>query len=195
MWPLIACCYSTSHQYPQDWPNKPVLWGMIIMLSCNHNQDPKFILNNKNIHDFFMWGPSWHNVSQLTAGVSSCCCSHYNDVIMGTMASEITSLTIDYSTAYSGADPRKHQSSASLAFVRGIHRGPVNSPHKWPVTRKMFPFDDVIMISHWTYVSDSNMHIQCHAVVICSFSSQNPHNKLAFEGRVWISLVNLTHLP
>ena len=40
---------------------------------------------------------------------------------------------------------RKHQSSASLAFVWGIHRGPVNSPHKWPVTRKMFPFDDVIM--------------------------------------------------
>ena len=39
----------------------------------------------------------------------------------------------------------KHQSSASLAFVRGIHRWPVNSPHKGPVTRKMFPFDDVIM--------------------------------------------------
>ena len=34
----------------------------------------------------------------------------------------------------------------SLAFVRGIHRGPVNSQHKRPVTRKMFPFDDVIMI-------------------------------------------------
>ena len=46
---------------------------------------------------------------------------------------------------YSGTDQRKHQSSASLAFVRGIHRSPVNSPHKWPVTRKMFPFDDVIM--------------------------------------------------
>ena len=44
-----------------------------------------------------------------------------------------------------GADQRKHQSSAPLAFVRGIHRGPVNSPHKWPVTLKMFPFDDVIM--------------------------------------------------
>ena len=43
------------------------------------------------------------------------------------------------------ADQRKHQSSASLAFVWGIHRGPVNSPHKWPVTRKMFPFDGVIM--------------------------------------------------
>ena len=41
--------------------------------------------------------------------------------------------------------PKKHQSSASLAFLWGIQRRPVNSPHKWPVTRKMFPFDDVIM--------------------------------------------------
>ena len=47
--------------------------------------------------------------------------THYNDVIMGTMTSQITSLTIAYSTVYSGADQRKHQSSASLAFVRGIH--------------------------------------------------------------------------
>ena len=61
------------------------------------------------------------------------------------IASQITSLTNVYSTVYSGADQRKHQSSASLAFVRGIHRGPVNSLHKWPVTRKMFPFDDIIM--------------------------------------------------
>ena len=53
---------------------------------------------------------------------------HYNDVIMSAMASQITSLTIVYSTVYSGADQWKHQSSASLAFVRGIHR--VNSPHK-----------------------------------------------------------------
>ena len=70
---------------------------------------------------------------------------HYDDVIMSAIASQITSLTIVYSIVYSDADQRKHQSSASLAFVRGIHRGPVNSPHKWPVTRKMFPFDDVIM--------------------------------------------------
>ena len=70
---------------------------------------------------------------------------HYNDVMMGSMASQITSLTIVYSVAYSGADQRKHQSSVSVAFVRGLLRGPVNSPHKWPVTRKMFPFDDVIM--------------------------------------------------
>ena len=71
---------------------------------------------------------------------------HYTDVIMDTIASQITSLTIVYSTVYSDADQRKYQSSASLAFVQGIHRRPVNSPHKWPVTRKMFPFDDVIMI-------------------------------------------------
>ena len=70
---------------------------------------------------------------------------HYSDVIMSAMASQITSLTIVYSTAYSGADQRKHQSSASLAFVRGIHRWPVNSPHKGPVMREMFSFDDVIM--------------------------------------------------
>ena len=70
---------------------------------------------------------------------------HYNNVIMGKMATQITNLTIVYSTVYSGADQRKHQSSASLTFVRGIHREPVNSPHKWPVTRKMLPFDDVIM--------------------------------------------------
>ena len=73
--------------------------------------------------------------------------SRYSGVIMGTMVSQIISLTIVHSTVHSGADQRKHQSSASLAFVRGIHRGPVNSSHKWPVTRKMFPFDDVIMLA------------------------------------------------
>ena len=70
---------------------------------------------------------------------------HCSDVIVGAMASQITSLTIVYSTVYTGSDQRKHRRSASLAFVRGIHRWPVNSPHKWPVTRKIFPFDDVII--------------------------------------------------
>ena len=76
-----------------------------------------------------------------------CIYLHYSDVIIGAMASQINSLTIVYSTVFSGADQRKHQSSASLAFVWGIHRWSVNSPHKWPVTRKMSPFDDVIMFS------------------------------------------------
>ena len=65
---------------------------------------------------------------------------HYNDVIMGAMASQITSLMIVYSSIYSGAGQRTHQSSGSRAFVGGMHRWPVNSTHKWPVTRKTFPF-------------------------------------------------------
>ena len=89
--------------------------------------------------------------SHFTSYVTSC--YHYDDVIMGAIASLIASLTI--ATVYSDADRRKHQSSASLAFVWGIHRGPGNSPHKWPVTRKMFPCDDVTMISNgviWNHV-------------------------------------------
>ena len=76
----------------------------------------------------------------------------YSDVIMGAMASQITSLTIVYSIVYSDANLRKHQSSASLAFMWGIHRWPANSPHKWPVTRKMFPFHDVIMDGCPSYI-------------------------------------------
>ena len=65
---------------------------------------------------------------------------------MSAMASQITSLTIVYSSVYSGEDKIKYQSPSSLALVREIHLWPVNSPHKGPVTRKMFPLDDVIMI-------------------------------------------------
>ena len=76
--------------------------------------------------------------------------SHYNDVRMSAVASQITSVSIVCSTAGSDADQRKHQSFASLAFVWGNHRWPVNSLHKRPVTQKMFPFDDVIM---WYQIS------------------------------------------
>ena len=64
---------------------------------------------------------------------------------------------------------KKHQSSASLAFVRGIHRLPVNSPHKWPVTRKMFPFDDVIMLLliGWGQVSTLCLRQQLSAIARC----------------------------
>ena len=81
---------------------------------------------------------------------------HYCDVIMSAMAYQIIFLTIVYSTVYLGADQRKQQSSASLAFVREIHRWPVNSPHKGPVARKMFPFGDVIM-----YFEDSKVPFRC----------------------------------
>ena len=65
------------------------------------------------------------------------------------MASQITILTIVYSTVYSGGDQTKYQGTASLALGRVIYQWPVNSPHKGPATRKMFPFDDVIMFSIW----------------------------------------------
>ena len=74
---------------------------------------------------------------------------------MSAIASQITSLAIVYTTVYPDAYQRKHQSSASLAFVRGIHPGPANPPHKWPVTRKMFPFDDIIMYYDMDYSFDN----------------------------------------
>ena len=88
--------------------------------------------------------------------------THYSDVIKGAMSSQITGVSIVYLTVYSGADQRKHQSSTPLAFVRGIHRWPVNSPHKGPVTRIMIPFDDAIM--HWIHVSLSQKE---DALVAC----------------------------
>ena len=87
----------------------------------------------------------WHTYATTCLNILTLPLQHYSDVIMSAMASEIVSITIVYSTVYSGSDQRKHQSYASLAFVWGIHWWPVNSPHKGPVTRKMFPIDDVIM--------------------------------------------------
>ena len=93
--------------------------------------DP-WLLNNRDIGCFNDGGngeklPGWWGI-------------YYSDVIMSAIAFQITSVWIVYSTVCSGADQRKHQCFTSLAFVRGIHRW-----HKGPVTRKMFPFDDVIM--------------------------------------------------
>ena len=100
--------------------------------------------------------------------------SHHIDVIMGAMATQITSLTIVYSTVYSGAHQRKHQSSASLAFVRGIHQGPVNSPHKEPVTRKIFPFDDVILSPHLRFSQSRIRALGLHHVACLCATSFSP---------------------
>ena len=105
--------------------------------------------------------------------------TQYNDVIMNTMASQITSLTIVYSTVYSGADQRKHQSFASLAFVRGIPRGPVNSPHKGPVTRKMFPFDDVVMTIWISAKLHSSTYVR--TVIYCH---NTMHNCIMFSWHI-----------
>ena len=98
---------------------------------------------------------------------------------MGAMASQITSLTIVYSTVYSGVDQRKHQRSASLLFVWGIHWLPVNSPHKWPVTRKLFPFDDVVM--------DRFLYVEC---VVFVWYVLLVTGIIRFE---WILLTRLCH--
>ena len=101
---------------------------------------------------------------------------------MGAMASQIISLTTVYSTVYSGADQRKHQSSASLAIVRGNHRWPVNSPRKWPVTRKMFPFDDVIMLAPMLAGQDI---ISCNTDLVIpkyfGFSNKRVNPSMAYE--------------
>ena len=123
---------------------------------------------NFRVHTFPIYTANANEFVQSCIGCSdaSTWLCHYNDVLMGAMASEITSLTIIYSTVYSGADQRKRQSSASLAFVRGIHRWPVNSPLKWPVTRKMFPFDDAIMMrlrrSHLHHPEEPRVPLTSH---------------------------------
>ena len=113
---------------------------------------------------------------------------------MNKVASQNTSLTIVYSIVYSDADQRKHQSFASLAFGWGIHRRPVNSPHKWPVTRKMFPFDDVIM-SWQTCVYDSHKH---HRIENCSIFIEYNINSISigvwrWDNKKFIVLIPVIH--
>ena len=72
---------------------------------------------------------------------------YYSDVIMGAMASQITSLTIVYSTVCSGADQRKTSKLRVTGLCEGNSSVTGEFPHKGPVTRKMFSFDDVIMES------------------------------------------------
>ena len=99
--------------------------------------------------------------AHVCLSIGNTCCQ-YNDVTIGAMASQITRLTIVYSAVYSSSDQRKHQSSASLAFVQGFHRGPVNSSHIWPETRKMFSFDDVIMVDNLFYRTYIYIYIHIH---------------------------------
>ena len=75
---------------------------------------------------------------------------HYSDVIISGVASQITGVSVAYSTVCSGVDQRNHRRSASRAFMRGIHRSSVNSPPKGPVARRMFQSDIVTMVvSHF----------------------------------------------
>ena len=82
--------------------------------------------------EFFSYRSQWWPVYAI----------HHSDVIISAMASPGA---IICSTICSGTDQRKHQSSTSQAFVRGIHWWPVDSPHKGPVMWKMLPSDDAMI--------------------------------------------------
>ena len=93
---------------------------------------------------------------------------HYSDATLSAMVSQITGVLIVCLAVCSGAH-KKHQSSASLAFLRRFHRWLVESPRKGPVTREMFPFDDVIMV--WDdfiwFHSQCLMAISAHSTNWC----------------------------
>ena len=122
---------------------------------------------------------------------------HYSDVIMSTMASRISGASIVCSTVCSGADQRKHQSSASLACVRGIHRWRLGSLHKGPVLRKMLPFDDVVM----RFLFDElkfDRRLQCHSdwqnSKVKSHACETFHDMIRFLMEYWTGHVNLAVL-
>ena len=124
----MACCLTApSHKMDQCWLNNAE--------SLRYSFVDNF---TGHAEDIYPWYEFKNDCFDITAASPS-------DVIMDAVASQITSLTIVYSAVYSGSDQRKHQSSTSLAFVRGIHQSSVNSTYKGPITRKMFPFDGVIM--------------------------------------------------
>ena len=120
-----------------------------------------YVTSNKSYHRAknSLWVAVWHSIFYSAPAITLEWRNH------GHMASQITSISSVSSTVYWGADQRKHLSSASLAFVRAIHRWPVNSPHKRPVTRKMLPFDDVIMLLlsvNFLHLSISLSHIELY---------------------------------
>ena len=100
---------------------------------------------------------------------------HYDDVKMGAMASQITSLTIVYSTVYSGADQSKHHSSASLAFGWGINRGPVNTPHS-----------NAENVSIWWRHHESRFWVASWAVPLQLSSGERQRTSLK-ESKLWFS--------
>ena len=119
---------------------------------------------------------------------------HYSDAIMSPITSQITRITSVYSTGCSGTDKKRHQRTLSLAFVRGIHRWPVNSLHKGPVTWKGFPFHDVIMewgkavkLMPWSpprQILDPTSHVTRKSIQFC-FNGDLPVKPLFADRDSW----------
>ena len=116
---------------------------------------------------------------------------HYSDDIMNEMASQVPGVSIVCPTVCWSTNQRKRQSSASLVFVRGSHRWPVDSPHKGPVTRKKFPFDDhalqrshilpyqitdILTVCSTDFQAKNKEIPKCHVTGICE--SNLPHKAM-----------------
>ena len=166
---LAFSCLTYVHVHLMSWRVVVSIWPRIYennwMKYCNDSIRPRQLSCN----DIVTWSGYY--------------IQYYSDVIMSAMASQSTSV---YSSANSGTYQRKHQSSASLAFVRGIHRWPVNSPHKGPVTWKMFPFDDVIM-SNKNTIATRFEWLSCKSFVkwISDVISWNIGWKACPQGTFW----------
>ena len=129
-WEKIKPC-TKPHMY--IWTNEYILWSYIYIYVYIYRK-----LQNKTDKSFNLFSRKM-SINQMPLVIDFASGNiYYNDAIMSDMASQIPGASIVYSTVCSGAGQRKYQSSASLAFVGGIHRSPVNSPHKGPVTRKCF---------------------------------------------------------
>ena len=159
---MATCSYGVS------------IWEILMSLTTLKHQVDRMITDDLRRH----------NAHMMKLQYDSKWASHCCDVIIGAVASQITSLTIVYSTVYSDADQRIHQSSASLSLLRGIHRRPVNSPHKWPVMWKMFPFDDVIMFTGsrrrcWSKKNRLSTSISSHTQAYDEYLDRNSwlHNR------------------
>ena len=149
-WPFVRAIHWSSMNSPHKGQRRGALVFSLICAWINgwaNNREAGDLRCHRAHYDVSVMQMSYWLYHQLAHHILQFI--DYNDVIMSAMTSEITSLTIVCTSIYSGADQRKHQSSASLAFVWGIHRWPVNSPRKGPVTRKMFPFDDVIITRYF----------------------------------------------
>ena len=120
---------------------------------------------------------------------------HYIDVIMTTMASQITSLTVVFSTVYSDAYQRKHQSSASLAFVWGIHRDRWIPRTKGQLRGKCFH----LMTSSWTYEIQT-VSITCtkvdwnqFSIAVTDVTFTFPLNEMANWDDLWWQFFHALH--
>ena len=131
---LLAICAGNS---PVNSPHKGQWRGALMFpLICIWVND---WVNSREVGDLRRYRD--HN--DVTVMMS--CQKHYDDVTMGAIASQITSLAIVYSAVYADADQRKHESSASLAFVWGIHRNRWNPRTKGQLRGKCFH----LMTSSW----------------------------------------------